>query len=70
MSRDFPTLPPGGDLERGAVLAPRFDANGLVAAVAEMMAVSTILDRAYELRVLKRFKVDAAGGGLTGLTEV
>lgn len=31
---DFPTAATTHDLERGAVLAPRFDANGLVAAIA------------------------------------
>ena len=33
MSDIFPTASTQEDLERGAVLAPRFDANGLVAAV-------------------------------------
>ena len=47
MSRDFPTLPPGGDLERGAVLAPRFDANGLVAAVATHADTGEVLMLAW-----------------------
>ena len=34
MSNAFPTLT-GEDLERGEVLAPRFDANGLMAAIAQ-----------------------------------
>ena len=33
MSNIFPTLSSKQELERGAVLAPRFDANGLIAAV-------------------------------------
>ena len=33
MSDIFPTLSSKQELERGAVLAPRFDANGLIAAV-------------------------------------
>ena len=33
MSEIFPTAPSKQDLERGEVLAPRFDANGLIAAV-------------------------------------
>jgi phosphoribosyl-AMP cyclohydrolase len=34
MSTTFPTAPSTHELERGSVLAPRFDANGLIAAVA------------------------------------
>lgn len=34
MTERFPTLSHKHDLERGAVIAPRFDANGLIAAVA------------------------------------
>jgi phosphoribosyl-AMP cyclohydrolase len=34
MNAPFPTAPSKEELERGAVLAPRFDAAGLVAAVA------------------------------------
>ncbi len=34
MSAAFPTAPSKADLERGATLAPRFDANGLIAAIA------------------------------------
>ena len=34
MSEAFPTLAATEELERGSVLAPRFDANGLIAAVA------------------------------------
>ena len=33
-STTFPTASSAQELERGAVLAPRFDANGLIAAVA------------------------------------
>jgi phosphoribosyl-AMP cyclohydrolase len=33
-AHDFPTAPDVHALERGAVLAPRFDASGLIAAVA------------------------------------
>ncbi|WGM40522.1 phosphoribosyl-AMP cyclohydrolase [Caulobacter sp. NIBR1757] len=31
----FPTAPDTESLERGAIIAPRFDANGLIAAVAQ-----------------------------------
>ena len=34
MSADFPTASTASELERGAVLSPRFDANGLIAAIA------------------------------------
>ena len=34
MSTPFPTATTTADLERGFVLAPRFDANGLIAAIA------------------------------------
>ena len=34
MSEDFPTLAAKDELEQGAILAPRFDASGLIAAVA------------------------------------
>lgn len=34
MSAPFPTAPSVEELERGSVLAPRFDANGLIAAIA------------------------------------
>ena len=34
MSEAFPTLAATEELERGSVLGPRFDANGLIAAVA------------------------------------
>ena len=34
MSEDFPTLAAKDELEQGAVLAPRFDSGGLIAAVA------------------------------------
>jgi len=34
MSAPFPTADTTADIERGAVLAPRFDANGLIAAIA------------------------------------
>jgi len=33
MSAPFPTASSKSDLERGATLAPRFDANGLIAAI-------------------------------------
>ena len=40
------------------------------AAVGELMAVSTIQAKPYGVRALKRFRVDAKGGGLRELTEV
>ncbi|MFO1014974.1 MAG: phosphoribosyl-AMP cyclohydrolase [Caulobacteraceae bacterium] len=42
MSNAFPTLT-GEDLERGEVLAPRFDANGLMAAIAQHAETKEIL---------------------------
>ena len=43
MSDPFPTAASTHDLERGAVLAPRFDANGLIAAVATDAATGEVL---------------------------
>jgi phosphoribosyl-AMP cyclohydrolase len=40
---DFPTASSTNDLERGAVLAPRFDANGLIAAVATHAETGEVL---------------------------
>jgi phosphoribosyl-AMP cyclohydrolase len=39
----FPTAPDTTALERGAVLAPRFDANGLIAAIAQHAETGEIL---------------------------
>ena len=39
----FPTAPDTKALERGAVLAPRFDANGLIAAIAQHAETGEIL---------------------------
>ena len=39
----FPTAPDVQALERGAVLAPRFDANGLIAAIAQHADTGEIL---------------------------
>jgi phosphoribosyl-AMP cyclohydrolase len=43
----FPTAPDEASLERGAVLAPRFDANGLVAAVATHADTGEVLMLAW-----------------------
>ncbi|HEX5776741.1 MAG TPA: phosphoribosyl-AMP cyclohydrolase [Caulobacteraceae bacterium] len=43
----FPTAASTEDLERGAVLAPRFDANGLIAAVAQHAQTGEILMLAW-----------------------
>ena len=56
----FPTAPTTESLERGAVLAPRFDANGLVAAVAthaetgEVLMLAWMNDEALALTVQTR----------------
>ena len=39
----FPTAPDAAALERGTVLAPRFDANGLIAAIAQHAQTGEIL---------------------------
>jgi len=44
---EFPTAPTTHDLERGAVLAPRFDANGLIAAVAQHAQSGEVLMLAW-----------------------
>ena len=43
----FPTAASTEDLERGAVLAPRFDANGLIAAVATHADTGEVLMLAW-----------------------
>src|ERR1700761_6805403 len=43
----FPTAATKSDLERGAVLAPRFDANGLIAAVATDASTGEVLMLAW-----------------------
>ena len=43
----FPTAPSAEALERGAVLAPRFDANGLIAAVAAHAETGEVLMLAW-----------------------
>ncbi|QUD86357.1 phosphoribosyl-AMP cyclohydrolase [Phenylobacterium montanum] len=43
----FPTAATPDELERGAVLAPRFDANGLIAAVAQHAETGEILMLAW-----------------------
>ncbi|MFI4976513.1 MAG: phosphoribosyl-AMP cyclohydrolase [Caulobacterales bacterium] len=40
---DFPTAPDTQALERGAVLAPSFDANGLIAAIAQHAQTGEVL---------------------------
>ena len=43
MADPFPTAASTHDLERGTVLAPRFDANGLIAAIATDAATGEVL---------------------------
>ena len=43
MSEPFPIAPDTHDLERGTVLAPRFDANGLIAAIATDAGTGEVL---------------------------
>ncbi len=47
MSDPFPTLTSSRDLERGTVLAPRFDASGLIAAVAANADTGEVLMLAW-----------------------
>jgi phosphoribosyl-AMP cyclohydrolase len=47
MSELFPTAASTGELERGPVLAPRFDANGLIAAVATHAETGEVLMLAW-----------------------
>ncbi len=47
MSQLFPTAPDKATLERGALLAPRFDAAGLVAAVAQHADTGEVLMLAW-----------------------
>ncbi len=47
MSADFPTLAAKDELERGEVLAPRFDADGLIAAVATHADTGEVLMLAW-----------------------
>ena len=47
MSEDFPTLAAKDDLEQGAILAPRFDAIGLIAAVATHADTGEVLMLAW-----------------------
>lgn len=43
----FPTAPDTQSLERGAIIAPRFDANGLIAAVAQHADTGEVLMLAW-----------------------
>jgi phosphoribosyl-AMP cyclohydrolase len=47
MTETFPTLASKDELERGDVLAPRFDANGLIAAVATHADTGEVLMLAW-----------------------
>ena len=44
---EFPTAPTTDDLERGVTLAPRFDADGLVAAIAQHAETGEVLMLAW-----------------------
>jgi phosphoribosyl-AMP cyclohydrolase len=55
MSELFPTVPSTDELERGSMLAPRFDANGLIAAVATHAETGEVLMLAWmNAEALKR----------------
>ena len=43
----FPTAPDTQSLERGAIIAPRFDANGLIAAIAQHADTGEVLMLAW-----------------------
>ena len=47
MSEDFPTLAAKDELEQGAILAPRFDSAGLIAAVATHADTGEVLMLAW-----------------------
>jgi phosphoribosyl-AMP cyclohydrolase len=55
---EFPTAPTTEDLERGATLAPRFDANGLVAAVAQHAETGEVLMLAWMNAQALRLTID------------
>ena len=54
MSGAFPTAPDKGALEHGEALAPRFDANGLIAAVVASVAIIRMSQRDDGRRLLAR----------------
>lgn len=43
----FPTAPDSNSLERGAIIAPRFDASGLIAAIAQHADTGEVLMLAW-----------------------
>jgi phosphoribosyl-AMP cyclohydrolase len=55
---DFPVAPSIDDLERGAVLAPRFDGNGLIAAVATHASTGEVLMLAWMNAEALRLTID------------
>ena len=55
---EFPTAPTTEDLERGTILAPRFDANGLVAAVAQHAETGEVLMLAWMNAQALRLTID------------
>lgn len=58
MSQTFPTAPDVHALERGAEIAPRFDANGLVAAIAQHADTGEILMLAWMNDQALRLTID------------
>jgi phosphoribosyl-AMP cyclohydrolase len=55
---EFPTAPTTQDLERGVTLAPRFDANGLVAAIAQHAETGEVLMLAWMNAQALRLTID------------
>ena len=60
MSEDFPTVVAKGELEQGSVLAPRFDADGLIAAVATHADTGEVLMLAWMNAEALRRTLDTA----------
>ena len=54
----FPTAASTEDLERGTILAPRFDANGLIAAIAQHAETGEILMLAWMNAQALRLTID------------
>ena len=55
---EFPTAPTTDDLERGVALAPRFDADGLVAAIAQHAETGEVLMLAWMNAQALRLTID------------
>ena len=55
----FPTAPDAQSLERGAIIAPRFDAAGLIAAIAQHVDTGEVLMLAWMNAEALRLTLDA-----------